>query len=108
MNRKRISIIIPSYNEESNIPTLFGELKKVTLDSKYLFEYIFIDDGSQDSTLAEIRKLADTNSDVFYIQLSRNFGHQNALKAGLDHANGDAVISMDGDLQHPPEVILQL
>jgi glycosyltransferase involved in cell wall biosynthesis len=108
VDTRKISIIIPSYNEESNISTLFAGLKSVLSGLKYQFEYIFIDDGSRDSTLTEIKKLSENNNDVFYIELSRNFGHQNALKAGLDYAKGDAVISMDSDLQHPPEVILKL
>ncbi len=69
------------------------------------YEIIFIDDGSTDSTLEEIKKAAKEDPSVKYISFSRNFGHQNALKAGLDHAKGDCVISMDSDLQHPTELI---
>ena len=71
-------------------------------------ELIFIDDGSQDNTLTEIKKIASHESRVFYLSLSRNFGHQNALRAGLDIATGEAVITMDGDMQHPPELLPEL
>ena len=69
---------------------------------------IFVDDGSTDDTLSKIESLQSNNNEVCYIELSRNFGHQNALKAGLDSANGDCIISMDCDLQHPPELISKL
>ncbi len=107
-NPATISIIIPAYNEFNNIDPLFLSLKKSLNNPAYNFEYIFIDDGSSDFTLQKLKELSGHNQNVFYIQLSRNFGHQNALKAGLDYAKGDCVISMDCDLQHPPEVILEL
>lgn len=71
-------------------------------------ELIFIDDGSQDNTLVEIKKVASRETGVFFVSLSRNFGHQNALRAGLDLATGEAVITMDGDMQHPPEILPEL
>jgi len=105
---KLISIVIPSFNEENNVLPLFKKLKEKLTGSKYQFEYLFIDDGSHDNTIQSIKCLTEKESNTFYIQLSRNFGHQHALKAGLDFAQGDCVITMDADLQHPPEVILEL
>lgn len=105
---KLVSIVIPSYNEEMNIVPLFEKLWSTLQHSNYKFEFIFIDDGSRDKTLDAIKSLTETEAAVFYFQLSRNFGHQHALKAGLDHAKGDCVISMDADMQHPPEIILEL
>lgn len=105
---KKISIVIPVYNEASNIQALFTELTLVLSDLPYTYEFIFVDDGSRDQSLLIIKQLAETHKHVYYIELSRNFGHQYALKAGLDLSNGDCVISMDCDLQHPPEVIKSL
>ena len=104
-----ISIIIPCFNEEGNIDELFNRIASKMKDScTYPFEVIFIDDGSTDHTLQKVKSLAAVHSNIRYISFSRNFGHQNALKAGFDHAGGDAVISMDADLQHPPELITDL
>lgn len=101
-----ISIVLPAYNEENNIEPVIQKIKSVLAKSDYTFEIIVVDDGSTDSTLKKIRDLAEVDARLKYISLSRNFGHQNALKAGLDHARGEAIISMDADLQHPPELIL--
>jgi polyisoprenyl-phosphate glycosyltransferase len=102
-----ISIVIPAYNESGNIEIITEKLKD-QLKGIEEYELIFVDDGSSDQTLAEIKDLINTNKFVKFISFSRNFGHQKALKAGLDHAKGDCVISMDADLQHPPEVIHKL
>ena len=99
-----ISIVIPLYNEEKNIAMLVDEIIR-HVASHGEIEFILVDDGSEDHTLSEIKKLADRDDRVFYLSFSRNFGHQNALRAGLEIATGDAVISMDGDMQHPPEVL---
>jgi polyisoprenyl-phosphate glycosyltransferase len=100
-----VSIIVPVYNEEENIVPFYNELlKNVPSD----FELIFVDDGSTDATLAEIEHLIKTNSAVKCISFSRNFGHQNALMAGIDYAKGQYMITMDGDLQHPPSSIPQI
>lgn len=106
MPEKKISIIIPCFNEEGNINELFHRITKQFEDKNLNlpFELLFIDDGSTDKTLQKIKSLAEHHSNLRYISFSRNFGHQNALKAGIDHATGDAVISMDADLQHPPEL----
>lgn len=102
-----ISIVIPSYNESGNIEVITQKLKN-ELNEKEEFEIIFVDDGSTDQTLAEIKNLIKIDKFVEFISFSRNFGHQKALKAGLDHAKGDCVISMDADLQHPPEILHKL
>ncbi len=105
---KKISIVIPVYNEAENISKLYLELINVLSKTSYDLEFIFVDDGSRDESLTCIKQLLKTDDRVFYIELSRNFGHQYALKAGLDICTGDAVITMDCDLQHPPDVIPQL
>lgn len=102
-----ISIIIPAYNESGNIKVIYSKLKE-QLKGKEVFELIFIDDGSTDQTLQEIKQIGQQDNSVKFASLSRNFGHQKALKAGLDHAHGDCVISMDADMQHPPELIEKL
>jgi dolichol-phosphate mannosyltransferase len=102
---KKISFVIPSYNEASNIEKLYKEILQVTSSLPYAFEFLFVDDGSLDNTLAVIKSLSAVDARVFYIELSRNFGHQAALKAGIDIAKGDCVITMDGDLQHPPAIL---
>jgi dolichol-phosphate mannosyltransferase len=105
---KKISIVIPVLNEAANIPRLYAELIAVFSGLQYRYEIIFIDDGSSDGSLDVIKQLVEKDSAVYYIELSRNFGHQYALKAGLDLSNGDCAVSMDSDLQHPPELIPKL
>ena len=104
---KLISIIIPAYNEEKNIPLAYLELQKIfkICSEKYAFEIVFVNDGSRDNTLAEIEKLADQDSQVKYIDFSRNFGKEVATTAGLNSCNGDACIMVDADLQHPIDLI---
>lgn len=107
METKLISIIVPAFQEESVIK-IFHEMLIQTLTeiNNYNFEIIYIDDGSIDSTPEIIKKIINKeNYPIFLYKLSRNFGHQYALSCGLDHAHGDAVITMDADLQHPPELI---
>lgn len=103
-----ISIVIPAYNEEKNITPLITSIKEHFPHDHYQYELIFVDDGSKDTTLTKIEEAAKHDEHVFYLELSRNFGHQNALKAGLDYATGDAVISMDCDMQHPPHLLNSL
>ena len=105
--RRKISVVIPSFNEEGNIEVLATRLINVLKTVPYTYEVIFVDDGSSDGTLERLKTLSGLDSNLFYLELSRNFGHQNALKAGYDYADGDCVISMDGDMQHPPELIPQ-
>ncbi|TGM60651.1 glycosyltransferase family 2 protein [Leptospira vanthielii] len=106
---KSIDIVVPSFNEEGNIKSLYERIVKLNI-RKYKLRLIFVDDGSKDNTLFEIKKLPKNKIGlkVAFISFSRNFGHQVALKAGLDHSKADAVISMDADLQHPPELIPKL
>lgn len=99
-----ISIVIPSFNEAENIPLLIREIAGC-LPGDIEFELLFVDDGSTDDTARELKEQAKQNPRVKYLLLSKNFGHQHALKAGLDYSKGDAVICMDGDLQHPPSLL---
>jgi polyisoprenyl-phosphate glycosyltransferase len=105
---KKISIIIPVYNEVSNVALMIDAIKKAMKPLQYNYNIIFVDDGSSDDSLVFLKQIALNNKEVNYISFSRNFGHQNALKAGLDMSDADAVISMDGDMQHPPALIPQL
>jgi len=105
----KLSFVIPAFNEEENIRTIYKRL--ITLTNKYSemdYEIIFINDGSADKTLSILEELSLENKSLKYIDLSRNFGHQAALWAGLLHASGDAIISLDCDLQDPPELIEQM
>ena len=105
-NKKLISIIVPCYNEEESIPLFYKEIEKVRNKlSEVDFEYIFIDDGCRDNSLEEIRELALKNSCVRYISMSRNFGKEAGMYAGLEASKGDYVAIMDVDLQDPPEMI---
>lgn len=103
---KKLSIIIPLYNEEKCIPifwqTLHSELAKMT---NYDFEIIFVDDGSVDKSSEEIKRIIEQNQNVKYLQFSRNFGKEPALSAGLHHSTGECAIMIDADLQHPPALI---
>jgi dolichol-phosphate mannosyltransferase len=105
---KLISIVIPAHNEEDNIIVVVDRIEKVFAKLNYDFEILVVDDGGTDSTLQVIKELAMVKTNFFYIEFSRNFGHQPALKAGIDHANGDCVISLDADLQHPPEMFVEM
>ncbi|MDB5120451.1 MAG: glycosyl transferase family 2 [Sphingobacteriales bacterium] len=105
IHSKLISVVLPAYNETGNIALIAGKLENVLKLLKYRYEIIFVNDGSKDSTQELIISLVSKNENIHYIELSRNFGHQNALKAGIDMASGDCVISMDCDMQHPPEII---
>lgn len=101
-----LSLVVPTFNEEGNVLRLYNEIKQVLLELHIeRYELIFIDDGSSDASLQHIQELRQQDTYVHYIQFSRNFGHQHALKAGLDHASGAAVISLDADLQHPPALM---
>jgi len=106
---KKISIVIPAHNEEGNIAAIYSRISTVFEQlANYSFEIIFVNDGSRDNTQAILEELSGTYDNLKYIEFSRNFGHQPAVKAGMDLADGNAVISMDADLQHPPELIPEL
>lgn len=108
MSNKLISIVIPAYNESENIPKIVPTILNLIKPLPYRFEIIMVADGCTDNTMDKIQELVLEHKNIFYIEFSRNFGHQNALKAGLDHASGDCVISLDCDLQHPPEIIPEM
>lgn len=108
MNNKTISIVVPVFNEQDNILVFHQTICEVMETVAYDFELLFIDDGSRDQSAFLIHNLSTHDSRVKLLMLSRNYGHQIALTCGLDHANGDAVITMDGDMQHPPSLILTL
>jgi len=99
-----VSVVIPVLNEEGNVHILSEKLTAI-LDIYDGYEILFVDDGSSDGTLNSLKELHEQNDKIKFLSFSRNFGHQAALRAGLDRAVGDCVISMDGDMQHPPEMI---
>jgi dolichol-phosphate mannosyltransferase len=103
----KISFLIPVYNESGNIEELCAKIKKVS-GERYSIEVVFVNDGSTDNSLDVIKNLARHDRNVKAVDLSRNFGHQTAIKAGLGFVTGDAVIVMDADLQDPPEVAAEL
>lgn len=107
-NTPNLSIVVPVFNEAANLEVLYGALKAVLEETNRPYEVIFIDDGSSDRTFEVIRSLNDKDSLVKGFSFSRNFGHQVALFAGLAQAKGEIVISMDGDMQHPPAMIPNL
>ena len=100
------SVVVPVYNEEGNILDLYNKLKKVFNNESW--ELIFINDSSKDSSLEIIKSLSKKDDRIKYLSFSRNFGHQSALTAGMDHASGKAIITMDCDLQDPPELIYDM
>lgn len=104
MRKKMISVVVPAFNEQDNLPLLVAELVPL-LRTYGPYEVIIVNDGSSDRTEEVIRSLHRDNPHIHLISFARNFGHQYALKAGLDHARGDCVISMDADLQHPVSLL---
>jgi polyisoprenyl-phosphate glycosyltransferase len=102
-----ISVVVPLYNEESNVRPLYERIVAALRTAAVSFEIVFVDDGSRDATARLVDEIHDGDPRVVAVHLSRNFGHQPAVSAGLDHATGRGVLVMDGDLQDPPEVIPQ-
>ena len=101
-----LTVVVPVFNEEETIDVFYSRMRKVVDSlSPMSYELIFVDDGSRDSSFARLTSLADRDGCVRVVKLSRNFGHQNAVTAGVDAARGDAVVIIDADLQDPPEVI---
>ena len=100
-----LSIVIPLFNEEEVIPFLIQEINKVGATISKNYEVILVDDGSTDNTFELVKKAADKDPQIKVIKFSRNFGHQAAFNVGIDFARGDMVLTMDGDLQHPPSLI---
>ncbi|MBR1646945.1 MAG: glycosyltransferase family 2 protein [Selenomonadaceae bacterium] len=105
----KITIIVPCYNEQEVIEMFYPAVQKhVKKIPDCEFNYIFVNDGSRDNTLEKLRELSAAHDDVTYLSLSRNFGKESAMMAGIDYSDGDAVIIMDADLQHPPEKISEM
>lgn len=106
---KKISIIIPAYNEEEALPALMERITKFADDTKdYDFEFLFVNDGSKDRTIELIKEYREKDKRVCYVDFARNFGKETAMKAGIDYATGDAVVFLDADLQDPPEIITEM
>lgn len=110
MTSKKITVdlVIPIFNEAGIVERTHAHLRAVANSLPYDFRFIYVDDGSSDGTVATLRKIVDADPRVTLLQLSRNFGHQAALTAGMDASRGDVVVTMDGDGQHPPEMIPQM
>lgn len=105
---KKISIVVPVYNEQDNLKEFHKRITAIMKDTDYDYNLVFVDDGSKDSSAFILKQLVEEDEHVEAYLLSRNYGHQMALTCGLDNADGDAVITMDGDLQHPPELLPEL
>ena len=106
---KILSVIVPCFNEEQALPFFYEEIKKISVKMKDVsFEYLFIDDGSNDNTLSVIKKYSEMDERIKYISFSRNFGKEAGIYAGLQYAAGDFVVLMDVDLQDPPELLPEM
>lgn len=105
---KKISIVVPVYNEQDNLKEFHKRITAIMNNTGYDYNLVFVDDGSKDSSAFILKQLVEEDNHVEAYLLSRNYGHQMALTCGLDNADGDAVITMDGDLQHPPELLPEL
>ena len=106
---KLITLLIPAYNEQEVLEPLFERLDTLAKSTKhYQFEFLFVNDGSRDDTLEIIKQRAEKDSRISYINLSRNFGKEIAMIAGIDHVKGDAMVILDADLQDPPELIPEM
>ncbi|SNZ17037.1 Glycosyltransferase involved in cell wall bisynthesis [Terribacillus aidingensis] len=108
MAAKLLSVIVPSYNEADNVELFYEELTKELQYSSYDYEVIYIDDGSSDTTLLELKELADQHYNVHYLSFTRNFGKEAAILAGFQHAKGDCAVVIDADLQHPVALLHDL
>ncbi len=107
--KKKVTILIPCYNEETCLPLLYERLSLLAeQQEKYEWEWLFVNDGSQDHTLDLLKQLQQKDKRVAYIDLSRNFGKENAMLAGFDYASGDCMVVMDADLQDPPEIVVDM
>lgn len=110
MKKKLLSIVIPAFNEELNIPLIYKKLSKILwkIEASYDYEIILINDGSRDQTWKQIKKLSKEDKRIKWVNLSRNFGHQAALTAWLDSVEWDIIVTMDADMQDPPSLILEM
>ena len=105
---KTVSIVVPVYNEEDNLREFHKRITEVMSQEPYDYKIVFVNDGSSDGSAVVLSELAKEDDHVEAFLLSRNYGHQMALTCGLDNAEGDAIVTMDGDMQHPPEIVPQL
>ena len=105
---KKISIIVSVYNEESALRQFYGESKPIFDALPWDYELLFVNDGSSDGSLAILKEFAAQDPKVKLVNFSRNFGHEAAMIAGIDHFDGDGLVCMDADLQHPPECVAQI
>ena len=113
---EKITVVVPCYNEEESLPIFYEEMERVRKqdfnnsenEQEIEFEYIFVDDGSKDGTLNEMKQLSQKDSKARYISFSRNFGKEAAILAGLDASTGDFVTLMDVDLQDPPSLLKKM
>jgi len=108
MNKKKLTIIVPCYNEEENLNSFFEKIRNIVKETNLNYNLIFIDDGSFDKTWDIISKFSENDPNITSLKLSRNFGHQAALKVGFDHADGDYIFTLDADNQDPPELLLKM
>lgn len=108
MNSCKLSVVVPCFNEQEAVPIFYNEVKKILVTLKAEYEIIFIDDGSSDKTLEEVKELSEKDKCVHYVSFSRNFGKEDAMYAGLKKAAGDYVVIMDVDLQDPPSLIPEM
>lgn len=107
--QKKVSLIIPCYNEQAMLPKLYSSIKEIIDElEQYNWELLFVNDGSSDDTLAVIKRLRSKDERVCYVDLSRNFGKENAMLAGFDYVTGDCAIVIDADLQDPPSLIPEM
>ena len=104
-SRPHLSVVLPVFNERENLPALYERLVRVLDAGNQSYELVFVDDGSRDGSRDVLYALAEGDPRIVVVELARNFGHQIAISAGLDHARGDGVIVMDSDLQDPPEML---
>lgn len=106
----KISIVVPCYNEQEMVYMFYEELMKIInqIENKYSYEIVFVNDGSKDNTLNILKDLRKKNQNVKIISFSRNFGKESAIYAGFSNSTGELVVLMDSDLQHPPEIILEM
>ncbi len=105
---KRLSVVVSVYNEEQVLPLFYETMLPILESLPWDYELLFVNDGSEDGSLDLLRSFAGGNDKVKYISFSRNFGHEAAMTAGIDHASGDGIVCMDADLQHPPAYIPEI
>ncbi len=106
--QSKLSVVIPVYQEESHIRSSIAVIEKVLVDNQIPYEFVLVDDGSRDNTWWELKNMAEANENINALRLSRNFGKESAICAGLEFAGGDMILVMDSDLQHPPSLIPEM